>query len=31
MESLDEGRDGLIMRDLGDLEAHIRETSDVVA
>jgi hypothetical protein len=30
MEALDEGRDCLIMRDLGDLEAHIREASDVV-
>jgi hypothetical protein len=30
MEAFDEGRDCLIMRDLGDLEAHIRETSDVV-
>jgi hypothetical protein len=30
MEALDEGRDCLIMRDFGDLEAHIREASDVV-
>jgi hypothetical protein len=30
-EALDEGRDCLVMRDLGDLETHIRETSDVVA
>jgi hypothetical protein len=29
-ETLDEGRDCLIVRDLGDLEAHIRETSDVI-
>jgi hypothetical protein len=29
-EALDEGRDCLIIRDLGDLEAHIREASDVV-
>jgi hypothetical protein len=29
-KALDEGRDCLIMRDLGDLEAHIREASDVV-
>jgi hypothetical protein len=29
-ETLDEGRDYLIIRDLGDLEAHIREASDVV-
>jgi hypothetical protein len=29
-EAFDEGRDCLIMRDLGDLEMHIRETSDVV-
>jgi hypothetical protein len=31
MEALDEGRDCLIMRDLGDLEAQIREASDVIA
>jgi hypothetical protein len=30
VEALDEGRYYLIMRDLGDLETHIRETSDVV-
>jgi hypothetical protein len=30
-EALDEGRDYLIMRYLGDLETHIRETSNVVA
>jgi hypothetical protein len=30
-EAFDDGRDCLIMRDLGDLETHIRETSDVVA
>jgi hypothetical protein len=30
MEALDEGRDCLIMRDFGDLEAHIREASDLV-
>jgi hypothetical protein len=30
MEALDEGRDCLVMRDLGDLETHIQETSDVV-
>jgi hypothetical protein len=30
MEALDEGRDCLIMRDLRDLNAHIREASDVV-
>jgi hypothetical protein len=31
MEALDEVRDCLVLRDLGDLEAHIREASDVVA
>jgi hypothetical protein len=30
MEALDKGRDCLILRDFGDLEAHIREESDVV-
>jgi hypothetical protein len=30
-EALDEGRDCLVMRDFGDLEAHIREASNVVA
>jgi hypothetical protein len=30
MEALDKGRDCLVMRDFGDLEAHIREASDVV-
>jgi hypothetical protein len=30
-EAFDEGRDCLVMRDLADLETHIRETSDVVA
>jgi hypothetical protein len=30
-EAFDEGRDCLVMGDLGDLETHIRETSDVVA
>jgi hypothetical protein len=30
-EAFDEGRDCLVMRDLGDLETRIRETSDVVA
>jgi hypothetical protein len=30
-EALDEGRGCLVMRDLGDLETHIQETSDVVA
>jgi hypothetical protein len=30
-EAFDEGRDCLVMRDLGDLETHIRETLDVVA
>jgi hypothetical protein len=29
-EAFDEGQNCLIMRDLGDLETHIRETSDVV-
>jgi hypothetical protein len=28
-EAFDEGRNCLVMRDLGDLETHIRETSDV--
>jgi hypothetical protein len=31
VEAFDEGRHCLVMRDLGDLETHIRETSDVVA
>jgi hypothetical protein len=30
-EAFDEGQNCLIMRDLGDLETHIREMSDVVA
>jgi hypothetical protein len=30
IEALDEGRDCLVLRDFGDLEAHIREASDVV-
>jgi hypothetical protein len=30
MEALDEGRDCLVMRNFGDLEAHIQEASDVV-
>jgi hypothetical protein len=30
-KALDKGRDCLVMRDFGDLEAHIREASDVVA
>jgi hypothetical protein len=30
-KALDEGRDCFIMRDLADLEVHIREASEVVA
>ena len=31
VETLDESRNSLVMGDLWDLEAHIREASDVIA
>jgi hypothetical protein len=31
VEAFDEGQNCLVMRDLGDIETHIRETSNVVA
>ena len=30
-QALDEGRDGLVVGNLRDLKAHIRESSDVIA